>query len=87
MTIWLATCRISAFTARTHKECSAWHALSICLTNTAQEEPRIHVQSEDEPERMLLETKITKDDGYQKQQGPYRGTIYLILARSKMFAN
>ena len=27
------------------------------------------VESEDEPERMLLDTRITKDDGYQKQQG------------------
>lgn len=26
------------------------------------------MQSEDEPERTLLETKISKDDGYQKQQ-------------------
>jgi hypothetical protein len=29
------------------------------------------VQSEDEPERMLLETRISRDDGYQKQQGIY----------------
>jgi protein phosphatase-4 regulatory subunit 3 len=34
-----------------------------------QDEARIHVQSEDEPDRTLLETRITKDDGYQKQQG------------------
>jgi hypothetical protein len=34
-----------------------------------QDEPRIYVESEDQPERMLLETKIVKDDGYQKQQG------------------
>ncbi|KAI9832190.1 MAG: hypothetical protein M1819_004542 [Sarea resinae] len=33
-----------------------------------QEEPRIYVESEDQPDRMLLETKIGKDDGYQKQQ-------------------
>ena len=37
--------------------------------NTAsQDEPKIYVESEDQPERMLLETKIAKDDGYQKQQ-------------------
>jgi protein phosphatase-4 regulatory subunit 3 len=35
----------------------------------SQDEARIHVQSEDEPERTLLQTKITRDDGYQKQQG------------------
>lgn len=29
----------------------------------------MYVESEDQPERMLLETKICKDDGYQKQQG------------------
>jgi protein phosphatase-4 regulatory subunit 3 len=36
----------------------------------SQENPEAHVVvlSEDEPERMLLETKITKDYGYQKQQ-------------------
>ena len=34
-----------------------------------QDEPRILVQSEDEPDRLLLETRIGKDDGYQKQQG------------------
>lgn len=40
------------------------------LTRRAvQDEARIHVQSEDEPDRTLLETKIAKDDGYQKQQG------------------
>ena len=34
-----------------------------------QDESKIYVESEDSPERLLLETKITKDDGYQKQQG------------------
>ena len=38
-----------------------------------QDESRIYVESEDQPERMLLETKIGKDDGYQKQQGIIRG--------------
>jgi len=46
-------------------------ALSTCCANLGfkQDEPRIYVESEDQPERMLLETKIVKDDGYQKQQG------------------
>lgn len=39
------------------------------LRRLVQEEPRIFVESEDQPNRVLLETKITKDDGYQKQQG------------------
>ncbi|KAF2789199.1 DUF625-domain-containing protein [Melanomma pulvis-pyrius CBS 109.77] len=33
-----------------------------------QEEAKILVASEDDPSRQLLETKISKDDGYQKQQ-------------------
>jgi hypothetical protein len=36
---------------------------------TRQEEPRVIVQSEDAPDRMLLETRICKEDGFQKQQG------------------
>lgn len=38
--------------------------------NAPPENPDAHVVvvSEDEPERVLLETRITKDDGYQKQQ-------------------
>jgi len=32
-------------------------------------EPRVIVESEDQPERLLLETRIVKDDGFQKQQG------------------
>lgn len=42
------------------------HQLLIALV---QEEHRIFVESEDQPNRVLLETRITKDDGYQKQQG------------------
>jgi protein phosphatase 4 regulatory subunit 3 len=41
---------------------------SNALTDAFQDEPRVFVESEDQPERMLLETKIQKDDGYQKQQ-------------------
>ena len=37
----------------------------------AQDEPHIQVKSEEEQDRMLLETKIIKDDGYQKQQGMF----------------
>ncbi len=33
-----------------------------------QEESKIYVEAEDQPDRLLLETKISKDDGYQKQQ-------------------
>ncbi|KAI4181374.1 MAG: hypothetical protein L6R41_006657 [Letrouitia leprolyta] len=33
-----------------------------------KEESRIHVESEDQPERTLLESRVSKDDGYQKQQ-------------------
>ncbi|OJJ68524.1 hypothetical protein ASPBRDRAFT_133502 [Aspergillus brasiliensis CBS 101740] len=40
----------------------------FCTGRILEDEPRIFVESEDEPNRMLLETKISKDDGYQKQQ-------------------
>lgn len=40
------------------------HVLTV-----VQDEPRIYVESEEQPDRLLLETKIGKDDGYQKQQG------------------
>ncbi|CZT04636.1 related to pleiotropic drug resistance control protein PDR6 [Rhynchosporium graminicola] len=33
-----------------------------------QEEPRVLVQSEDEPDKVLLETRICKEDSFQKQQ-------------------
>lgn len=38
----------------------------------SQEEAKILVASEDDPNRQLLETRISKDDGYQKQQGRRR---------------
>lgn len=34
-----------------------------------QDEPRIIVHSEDDPDRTLLETRICREDGFQKQQG------------------
>ncbi|KAI4120202.1 MAG: hypothetical protein LQ338_007186, partial [Usnochroma carphineum] len=40
----------------------------FCTGRVAGEESRIYVESEDQPERMLLENRISKDDGYQKQQ-------------------
>lgn len=39
------------------------------------EEPRVVVQSEDHPERILLETRIVKEDLFQKQQGGLRSKI------------
>ncbi|TQN72464.1 hypothetical protein CSHISOI_03014 [Colletotrichum shisoi] len=35
-------------------------------------DPRVIVESEDHPDRLLLETKICKEDGFQKQQGKSR---------------
>ncbi|ROT39412.1 DUF625-domain-containing protein [Sodiomyces alkalinus F11] len=31
-------------------------------------DPRVYVESEDQPDRLLLETKICREDGFQKQQ-------------------
>ncbi|WAO85174.1 SMK-1 domain-containing protein [Fusarium falciforme] len=33
-----------------------------------RKDPRVIVESEDQPDRLLLETKIQKEDGFQKQQ-------------------
>ena len=33
------------------------------------------VESEELPDRILLETRISKDDGYQKQQGNSRDVL------------
>ncbi|KAL3433611.1 component of IIS longevity pathway SMK-1-domain-containing protein [Aspergillus tetrazonus] len=40
----------------------------FCTGQILDDEPRIFVESEDKPNRVLLETKISKDGGYQKQQ-------------------
>ncbi|KMU84820.1 binding / hydrogen ion transporting ATP synthase [Coccidioides immitis H538.4] len=40
----------------------------FCTGQIFDDEPKILVESEDQPDRMLLETKISRDDGYQKQQ-------------------
>ncbi|QUC17300.1 uncharacterized protein UV8b_01541 [Ustilaginoidea virens] len=44
--------------------CTATYA----ITDDGCKDPRVIVESEDHPERLLLETKIHKDDGFQKQQ-------------------
>ncbi|KAK0391286.1 hypothetical protein NLU13_0787 [Sarocladium strictum] len=38
-------------------------------TEEGRKEPRVFVESEDDPKRVLLETQIQKEDGFQKQQG------------------
>ncbi|KAK2749820.1 Platinum sensitivity protein [Myotisia sp. PD_48] len=40
----------------------------FCTAKIINDEPKVLVQSEDQPERMLLETRISREDGYQKQQ-------------------
>ncbi|MCJ1379250.1 Platinum sensitivity protein [Xylographa soralifera] len=40
----------------------------FCTGQVVEDESKIYVESEDHPDRILLETKITKDDGFQKQQ-------------------
>ncbi|RMZ86528.1 hypothetical protein DV736_g6246, partial [Chaetothyriales sp. CBS 134916] len=49
---------------------SDWFDLGtgLCTGQVLNDEPKILVESEDQPERMLLETRIAKEDGYQKQQ-------------------
>ncbi|KAK3898767.1 hypothetical protein C8A05DRAFT_18704 [Staphylotrichum tortipilum] len=44
-------------------------ACFVPVEENQPKEPRVIVESEDQPNRRLLETKIVKDDGFQKQQG------------------
>ncbi|XP_044724148.1 component of IIS longevity pathway SMK-1 domain-containing protein [Hirsutella rhossiliensis] len=41
---------------------------TFATTEEGRKDPRVIVESEDQPERLLLETKIHKEDGFQKQQ-------------------
>ncbi|KHN97067.1 suppressor of Mek1 [Metarhizium album ARSEF 1941] len=41
---------------------------AFTMTEDGQKDPRVIVESEDQPNRLLLETKIQKEDGFQKQQ-------------------
>ncbi|KID79238.1 Serine/threonine-protein phosphatase 4 regulatory subunit 3B [Metarhizium brunneum] len=41
---------------------------AFATTEDGQKDPRVIVESEDQPNRLLLETKIQKEDGFQKQQ-------------------
>ncbi|KAL4806113.1 component of IIS longevity pathway SMK-1-domain-containing protein [Aspergillus unguis] len=45
-----------------------WFLLAVVGAHGCHDEPRIFVESEDKPIRVLLETRISKDGGYQKQQ-------------------
>ncbi|KAF7511291.1 hypothetical protein GJ744_004856 [Endocarpon pusillum] len=40
----------------------------FCTGQLVNDEPRLYVESEDHPERMLLDTQISREDAYQKQQ-------------------
>ncbi|CAM1511615.1 Fc.00g091280.m01.CDS01 [Cosmosporella sp. VM-42] len=44
--------------------CSA----TFATIEDGRKDPRVVVESEDQPDRLLLETKIQKEDGFQKQQ-------------------
>ncbi len=50
--------------------CHLANATSVLQVEEGQpKEAHVTVASEDTPERLLLETKICKGDGFQKQQG------------------
>ncbi|KAH6895790.1 component of IIS longevity pathway SMK-1-domain-containing protein [Thelonectria olida] len=40
----------------------------VQVDDGGRKEPKVIVESEDQPERLLLETKIQREDGFQKQQ-------------------
>ncbi|KAI5463797.1 component of IIS longevity pathway SMK-1-domain-containing protein [Mariannaea sp. PMI_226] len=52
---------------------------SFATTEDGRKDPRVIVESEDQPERLLLETKIQREDGFQKQQGMLRNPSRLSL--------
>ncbi|KAK4231356.1 component of IIS longevity pathway SMK-1-domain-containing protein [Podospora fimiseda] len=43
-------------------------ACFVTVEEDQPKEPRVIVQSEDQPDRLLLESKVIKEDGFQKQQ-------------------
>ncbi|KAK4165944.1 component of IIS longevity pathway SMK-1-domain-containing protein [Cladorrhinum sp. PSN259] len=43
-------------------------ACFVAVEDGQPKEPRVIVQSEDQPDRLLLESKVIKEDGFQKQQ-------------------
>lgn len=45
------------------------HSEYIQQNGPEKSDPRVMVQSEDPPDRILLETKIVKGEEFQKQQG------------------
>lgn len=49
-------------------------------TDDGRKEPRVLVDSEDEPLRTLLETRICKEDGFQKQQGMWFDATAMAMA-------
>ncbi|KAM0472000.1 hypothetical protein ACHAPX_008947 [Trichoderma viride] len=50
-------------------------------------DPKVIVESEDQPERLLLETTIQKQDGFQKQQGKRALVISRISGGDDMSTN
>lgn len=51
------------------------HFGALQVEGSQNKEPCVIVESEDQPDRLLLQTKICKEDGFQKQQGMLRNEI------------
>ena len=49
-----------------------------------QDDPKLLVVSEDEPSRTLLNVRVCKDDGYQKQQGEHHFEPKPLFERDAM---
>lgn len=57
-------------------------------TDDGRKEARVVVDSEEEPTRVLLETRIHKEDGFQKQQGTSRPEVSEdTLLRTRQLTN
>lgn len=55
---------------------AAFQHANFCIfalkkTEDGRKDPRVIVESEERPQLLLLETKIQKEDGFQKQQGNF----------------
>lgn len=54
--------------------------LAAQVGDAQAKEPRVLVESEEQPDRLLLETRIYKEDGFQKQGGTLDAAVFVASA-------
>lgn len=55
--------------------------LVVVQSEDGRKDPRVIVESEDQPNRILLETRIQREDGFQKQQGKFLKKSHLTCGK------